>query len=415
MRRIRIASLFTYLAIGGDEMRTLAFARNVDRERFDHLVITLRQPDAATEDRAGPMAGRLAAAGSAVHALGVRWSGAARRFALTRHLLRAGSVVARLARLLRALKVDVLDARMDYAMFVGLPAARLAGTKIAIATEYLNPLWLRPPWRRIAPALFNGFDALVTDSRWVIAAYERELGRRLARAHVVQNGIDRPVPGLDRGAVRARLGIPADARVVAQVSRIAPFKGHDVLVEAAREVVAAAPDVHFLFCGYPGEHVEHHRRLAARIDALGLAPRVHLASWPGSIADVWSAVDVHVHASRFDSSPIAIHESMALGLPLVATAVGGIPELVEDGRTGILVPPDDPRALATALRRVLGDEVEAARLGAGARARWQARHRPEVMTRALERLMIELLAKRGASNDRGSIAWAPNKGNEGIG
>ena len=136
------------------------------------------------------------------------------------------------------------------------------------------------------------------------------------------------------------------------MSRLVPYKGHGVLLNAARQVLEKEPETAFLLCGYacPPQYLEQLRRQA---DELGIADRVRIGGYPGPIADVWGAIDVHVHASLLDSSPIAIHESMALGLPAVVTDVGGIRELVQNSQTALVVPPGDVAALVDAILRVL--------------------------------------------------------------
>ena len=114
---------------------------------------------------------------------------------------------------------------------------------------------------------------------------------------------------------------------------------------------------------------------------------------------MWSVIDVHVHPSSIDSLPNAIIEGMSLGKPAVVSSVGAIPDHVEHGRTGLVVPPDDPGALAQALMQVLGDARLAERLGRGAYERYLERFTPEVTTRQVEgcfESMIETHCKRRA-------------------
>jgi glycosyltransferase involved in cell wall biosynthesis len=123
-------------------------------------------------------------------------------------------------------------------------------------------------------------------------------------------------------------------------------------------------------------------------------------SYQGSIGDILGAADVFAHLSSFDSSPIAVHEAMSVGLPAVVSRVGGTPELVADGVTGLLVPPSDPEAAAAALLRILGDADLASRLGNAAVARYEQRHRPETMANAHETLYRELLSERRSPRRR---------------
>jgi glycosyltransferase involved in cell wall biosynthesis len=208
--------------------------------------------------------------------------------------------------------------------------------------------------------------------------------------------------------MRRALAIPESARVVAQVARIVEYKGQVPLLRAAARVMHALPDVWLLLCGYPqlGAYASALRNEA---HALGIADRLRMVAWPGPIADVWQAVDIHAHPSLLDSSPIAIHESMALGLPAVVSAAGGIPELVTHEATGLVVAPGDVDMLARALRRLLDEPETRARLGAAARQRYLLRHRPEQMTRTIEALMTTLYARKQAQPGRAGARLVPRE------
>src|SRR5690606_25550531 len=145
----------------------------------------------------------------------------------------------------------------------------------------------------------------ISDSQARIDAYRRWWWRKRPTA-VVRNGIFPPSSRRGRAEMRRELGLPADpsVRVIAQISRLIPYKGHRILLDAARIVHDAEPATAFLICGYahvPGyrEELEHHAH------ALGIDGHVRIVSYPGPIADVWRAVDIHAHASLYDSSPIA--------------------------------------------------------------------------------------------------------------
>ena len=122
----------------------------------------------------------------------------------------------------------------------------------------------------------------------------------------------------------------------------------------------------------------------------------------GDIADVWKVADIHVHASLLDSSPIAIHESMALGLPGVFTDTGGVPDLIEPGETALLVPTGDVQALARGIETLLTDRALAERLGRGARRRYETYHRPQMMAEAITALFEEVASARPVRTLSGS-------------
>lgn len=238
-QKIRVASLFRSLATGGDENRVLAFTRALDRDRFEHSVITA-VPAGAGEG--GPMLAEYRAAGVQVIELddgrlvGKLPGGGA---------MTAARVTLRLAALLRERRVDVLDARLAAAIPLAVLAGRLAGTPVIVGTQYHFQGWDRPARRALARAAWPRLDALICDSR---ARLEELLAfvPRPPRGALIPNGIDPPQSAKSRREARRALGLPEQdgVRVIGQVSRLMRFKGHLVLLDAAREVLArAAGDV----------------------------------------------------------------------------------------------------------------------------------------------------------------------------
>jgi glycosyltransferase involved in cell wall biosynthesis len=218
---------------------------------------------------------------------------------------------------------------------------------------------------------------------------------------VIPNGVPVPVATRTNPEMRRLLDIPLErsVSVVGQVSRLIPYKGHRVLLRAAGEVLAQLPDTYFIFTGYPNEDPTYAETLRREALTLGIADRVRIVSWPGSIGDIWEVIDVHVHASLHDSLPIAITEGMSLAKPAVVTNVGGVEEMVTHEDTGLLVPMNDPAALAAGILRLLREPATCRRLGSAAQRRYHLRYRPEIMSRALADLFVDLIgrARAGAS------------------
>lgn len=196
-------------------------------------------------------------------------------------------------------------------------------------------------------------------------------------ARVVYDAVDdtwieprRPIP-----VVRREIGVPAEAPCVVIAGNVQEWKGQRVLVEAMARVVAIHPRAHCIIVG--GVHragEEYARTVRLRAAELGLNGSVHFLGFRKDVADVMNAADVVVHASvRPEPFGRVILEGMLLGKPVIATAAGGVLELIEDGRTGFLVPPGDVAALSACLQRVLSD-LERARM-VGAEARRLARER----------------------------------------
>lgn len=185
-------------------------------------------------------------------------------------------------------------------------------------------------------------------------------------ATVVRNGV--PMARFDdargrRDAARARLGLAPEALVVGCVGRLVALKNHALLVAQLPALVTRFPALRLVLLG----DGPLHDALAAQAAALGLGDRVLLAGARPDVADLLPAFDVFALPSRTEGLSIALIEACASGLPVVASAVGGNVEIVEDGRSGLLVPADDGPALAAALARLLEDGRLRERLGAAAR------------------------------------------------
>jgi glycosyltransferase involved in cell wall biosynthesis len=190
---------------------------------------------------------------------------------------------------------------------------------------------------------------------------------------VVHNGVAAPAADRRRrDAARATLGLGADDLVVAMVTVLRPGKGHDVAVAAMRALTVRVPRARLLILGDGPS-----RAAVARL-AAPLGDAVVLAGHHDDVPSVLAAADVVLHPTAHDAFPSALLEAMAAGVPAVATAVGGIPEIVGDGETGLLVPaPARAGDVAAALERLLGDAGLRATMGAAGRRRFEERFSAE--------------------------------------
>lgn len=390
-RKIRIASLYRSLRMGGDERRLLHFALGLDRRRFDMVLVTVFPPDPDEKAIEGPILSEFREAGVEVVHLEdrpERWRPPWLRPAITK----AGcEVIARMVRLLREREIDVLDARLTAAIPLGIIAAKLAGTPVVTGAQYNFATVNTWRSRVLAQVFWPWLDALVCDSELRLAEMSAAL-LLPPRGVFIDNGIFPPKSERSNAELRELLDLPRSphVKIIGQVATLLRFKGYAVLLEAAALVLAREPDTAFLFCGFdrePGFRDE----LLARAAALGIADKVRILGYDGPIGDIWRVIDIHAHASFFDSAPQTLVESMSLGKPAVVTEVGGIPEMIEPGVSAIMVPPGRPDLVADALVRLLRDPAEAQRLGAAAEARYQKKYRADLMVRAIEGLFVELL------------------------
>jgi glycosyltransferase involved in cell wall biosynthesis len=218
------------------------------------------------------------------------------------------------------------------------------------------------------------------------------LGLARGEIEVVPNGI--PVPALPgpaeraarRQAAREALGVPAGGRLAVCVGNLYPVKDHATLLRA----LPALPGLRLAIAGRGPEE----RPLRALATGLGVAERVHLLGLRDDVERVLAAADVFVHPSRSEGLSLAILEAMAAALPVVATAVGGTTHAVEDGATGLLVPPGDPGALARALASLFDRSDAGASLGAAGHERCRAAFSVEAMARRYCALYDAAVARR---------------------
>jgi glycosyltransferase involved in cell wall biosynthesis len=393
--RIRIVSLINELLFGGDENRLLSFSRTIDRARFDHRVVCIKRPDDDFESYYGTMRGHYATAGVDVADLGeghpnesVQAGSPALALNRATMLTRA---LGRFARYVRQHAIDVIDAHLGPGNLVGVIAGKLSRTPVAVTTYHVEswePKWL---WRRVHPSVLRGASAVITDSEACGDELRTFMRRPDATITIIPNGIDPPKSDRSRTEMRRVLGLPVDpaVRVIGQVATLMPSKGQMVLVDAAKTVLSKVPDAAFLIVGYPRDH-GYQEAMLRRADELGILDRVRIVGYPGNIGDIWKAIDIHAHPTLLDSLPQAIMEAMSLGLPSVVTPIKGIPTMVEHDVSGLIVPANDPHALALALTRLLNEPSTAKRLGDAALDRYRRRYTTGIMTRSLENVFVRL-------------------------
>ncbi len=273
--------------------------------------------------------------------------------------------------------------------FHGGPAARLAGIP-SLYTEHSN---LRPDERllwRAQPWVSRLASTVIADAAGVREVLIAHHGLAPERVSVIYNGIDLPAYGLlDQATARAELGLPAEARLLGTVARLAPVKNQALLLRALARVDA---DWHLVMAG-DGELRGELEALAAE---LAIAPRVHFLGRRDDVPRVLAALDAFILTSVSEGLPISVLEAMAAGLPVVATAVGGLAELVAPERTGLLVPSQDSDALVAAIARLTPEACLA--WGQAGRAEAQSRFSLTAMVDAYQSVYDRCLA--GRRNER---------------
>lgn len=286
---------------------------------------------------------------------------------------RAG--VRELAAVLRRRRVSVVHSH-EFALSVfGAAAARLIGCP-HVFTMHGGLYYEERLRRRVALRLaLASSRAGVAVSRATAERIEQALRLTPGRIEVIPNGV--PASSGDRHTLRRELGVGDDTVLVVAVGNLYAVKGHAVLFRAAAALLGRAhlPAWHIAIAGR-GEEDASLRRLA---DELGLSGCTTLLGFREDVADILAAADVYVMPSLSEGMPLALVEAMLAGLPIIASDVGGIPEVVERDRDALLTPAGDPAALAQALERLMRDPELRAAIAGAARNRARAEFTVERM------------------------------------
>jgi len=371
---VPLAFVMTSFEPGGTERQMIELARRLDPNRWAVHVACFRARGSWFE--------RAAEAAQSVA-----------QFPVTS--LRAPSVLGHawsFAEWCRARRIAVVHTTEIYSNIFALPAAALARVPVRIGNRReINPdkTAAQIAMQRAA----YGFAHQVVANSGAAAArleLERVPRRKIA---VIPNGLD-----VRLYAAHAPTGYP---RRVIVVANLRPEKGHDVLIEAAANVLLRFPDTHFDVVGDGPERW----RLVERTRALGIEHAFTFLGHRDDVPACLAAADIFVLPSRSEACPNGLLEAMAAGLPIVASAVGGIVELMADNRTGLLVPPDNPPALCRGICELMANPARAAQIGSAARVEAHARYSFDRMVDAFDRLYLRELTARGVlSNAQPQLA-----------
>jgi glycosyltransferase involved in cell wall biosynthesis len=306
-----------------------------------------------------------------------------------------------LYRIIREFRPSVVHTHAAKAGLLGRVAARLAGVPVVVHTYHGHVL--RGYFGPAKTAFFRALEALLAPVSDALIAVSEAVKQDLVSLSVARADHIRVVPlGLDlerfthdlpRGGLRGALAFAPEAPLVGMVGRLVPIKDVPTFLRAARLVHAARPAVRFALVG-DGEEREALEDLCTQ---LGLSPLVTFQGWRRDMEAVYGDLDVVVNSSRNEGTPVALIEALASARAVVATRVGGTPDLLAEGEYGRLVPAEDPEALAAAILGVLDEPEVAHQRALRGRTHVLARHGAGRLVDDIDRLYRELLAAKGAA------------------
>lgn len=357
----------------GTQRFLVELLRRIDRKRFAPIVFsTLPQ---------GELLADIEALNVPVHEFGTG------RSALSPRTVRdlSGAVA-----FLRREKVDILSCMLGLTTLVGPFVGRAAGVPVVVNNQRNMSYWLRGGLRTSVYGFVSRrlVDAIVVNSAAAAGELAGRFGVAESKIRNVGVGTDLKKIAAARPAeeIRRELNL-GESKLVGVVAKLSPVKGHVHFLEAAAFISRAYGDVRFLVVG-DGPERARLKRMAADV---GLFGKAHFLGVRDDVPSLLGAMDVLVLSSLSEGSPNVVLEGMAAGVPIVATRVGGIPELVEDGVSGLLVDPGDGSALSSAVLALLSDPDRARTMGERGRVKAVEQYDIGRVVASMEDVFSELL------------------------
>ncbi len=391
--RMRLAIVLPCLARGGMEESMRRVLSRLPRDRYTPVVVAFE-----TSSGKKPPLGEGDFADCPVHVAGRK-----RSEGIDLGLFR------RLARIFTRERIDVVHTHNWASALYGIVAARMAGVRWVVHSER-GVDTLEPPRARrrvVAHVTRPMVDVFAAVSHDLARRLEATWGIEASEVKLLPNGLDLDRfdgAAADRRTVRARLEASEDAFLVGSMTMFRPIKDLPTMIRGIARAHADDPRIRLVLIGAYGAHPEI-QRVIAQVPPAAVQLLPHQSDAPTLLA----GFDAYLNTSLYEGCSMSILEAMAAKLPVVATAVGGTPELIDHGEEGMLVPPSDPNAVAEAVRALARDRARAARIGAQARARVEARHQSAAAVARYDALYQGLRQMEGglaAAGHRATKAWA---------
>ena len=371
-RKARVLYLSHAFMVGGAEEMVLNLVRHLP-DRFESAVMCINQ--------AGPIGEEIRRTGVPFTVLG-----------LTPGVSRPVDVL-RLRDAVQAVSPTIVHTFLLTGSLYGRFAAMMSGVPIVIGTEVNIYEKKQPLHARLERWLMKGTDAVVASAESVKEHYVAQVGADPSRVEVIYNAVDwaQLQTTMTREEFRTSIGVPIDAPAAGIIARLTEQKAHRVLFDAMAQAELSA--LHLIVVG-DGELRDE---LPSRAKALGIQGRVHFLGARRDLGNIMAAIDIFAMPSFWEGLPLSMVLAMGAGLPVVASRVAGIPEVVKDRVSGLLVDAGDSAQLARALGALVQDDALRARLGAAARAYVRPRFGVDGYVSSIAALYDRLLAAKGAA------------------
>jgi glycosyltransferase involved in cell wall biosynthesis len=379
--KIKILQLVNGFAIGGAESKLLDLVKHVNRDRYEIIVCSVGQ--------GGPLQNEF-------ENLGIKVVMFQKKFAFDL------SLVLKVKRLIQEEGIDIIQTTLLYADLIGAVAARLANVPTVISWETVSHGsfdTLRTKSRhkiayRFAMRYVSKIVAVSDETRDFIITFRKIDPGKIQTIHY---GVDlNKFQKTSSNGKRQEIGISNETPVVGVVARLEEVKGHRFLIEAAKEIINKIPDTQFVFIGDGSLRSSFEQR----VEELGLTSNFKFLGFRKDVHDLLNVLDVFVLPSISEGLPNVILEAMANEKPVVATAVGGIPEAIINGETGYLVPEKNSEALQEAIIKLLENKKNANKMGRNGRKRVEEEFSLQKEIAEFEKLYDKCYKQRYFANEQ---------------
>ena len=335
--------------MGGAERLMVPILKHLSRSHFDAYVCALQSKDG------NPMAEELRALDFPVECLNI-------------NRLRDLDAIPRLIRYLKSIEADLVHTQLEAANILGNISAKLLRLPSVCTIHVMPSLEVKTKTKlhqRVEWFVLRRFcDRVISVSEEARQYHVSISGASNDQVTTIYNGIDMSGFSMlddaqERNAIRAELGIPRDANVLVTVAVLRPLKGIQFILRALPAVLASHPNTYYLIVGSGS----HHSALVEEADKAGVTDRVIFAGIRKDVPRLLAASDVFVLPTLTEALPTVLAEAMAARLPIVASNVGGVPEMIVDGQNGILVEPEDVNGLANACIHMIGNPEQRVTMG----------------------------------------------------